>query len=87
MRDLSRFSPEDLRVEQDRALMQLFELCSDAADLTRRMICVPAAEGDIYRAMHQRWELKIAEAQRWGNLILKITAELERRAQASKAAS
>jgi hypothetical protein len=86
MRDLTRFSPEELRAEQERAVRQILKLTRHAAAISDQMTR-PRAGGELYRRMHDQWSLKLAEAQRWGDLVLKLTAEIERRAQARKAAS
>lgn len=84
MRDLTRYAGYELRELQGRALMEMLDACDAATHLTRQLTSLPAAEGDLYRRLVTTWHVKIAEAQRWGDLIPRITAELERRAQAAR---
>ena len=85
--NLSRYHDGELHAILDQALGQVFELCDEARNLSLQMSATLAPESDLYARLHGNWAVKLAEAQRWGDLIPRITAELERRAQAAKAAS
>jgi hypothetical protein len=86
--DLTRYATYQLRGIQDGAAAKVVILCAEASDISKRMTAVsPGQPGsdERYRGLWQQWQVKIAQAHRYGDLIPAITAELERRAQQPKA--
>lgn len=79
MTDITALTDTALRAAQQTALDNVRSLCAEAAGVSRTMSDQPGhpAYGDLY----EQWRDLITRAQNWGNLIPRITVELERRAQ------
>ena len=80
--NLTKRTDQELRALQGEAVNRCLEAVDQAREINVLLCGLDVSAVAEYQALDQRWRVLIAEAQRWGDLVPRVTVELERRAQA-----